>query len=50
MSLDVPLNGGQEKFAHYDLWLSHICLIFFMKNFMDMAEGMAKSWIHLEDT
>lgn len=50
VSLDVHLNGGQKKFAHCDLWISLICLIFFMKNSMGKEEGMAKSWMHLEDT
>lgn len=50
MSLDVPLNGGLMKFSQFDFWISHICLILFMKNSMDMEECMAKSWIHLEDT
>ncbi|KAG7022636.1 hypothetical protein SDJN02_16370, partial [Cucurbita argyrosperma subsp. argyrosperma] len=39
VSLDVHLNGGQKKFAHCDLWISLICLIFFMKNSMGMEEG-----------
>ncbi|KAG7017854.1 hypothetical protein SDJN02_19720, partial [Cucurbita argyrosperma subsp. argyrosperma] len=50
MSLDVDLNGGRKNFAHYELWISHICLILFTTNSMSMDEGTARSWIHLEDT
>lgn len=50
MSLDVDLNGGRKNFAHYKLWISHICLILFTTNSMSMDEGTARSWIHLEDT
>ncbi|CAK9317741.1 unnamed protein product, partial [Citrullus colocynthis] len=50
VSLDVPLNGCRKKLVHYELWISHICLIFFMTNSIGMEEGMGKSWLHLEDT